>query len=237
MRLVVFGRPVSVRRLRRSPLVFWTAALVVAGLAGTATTRAVAEAEARARELGGLVEVAVAARPLHPGDEVRGGDVTVERLPAALLPDSSPVPAGAVAGRIVVVPVVPGEVLTEAKVGGDGVTGAAALVPAGMRAIAVPVGAGIPPLEQGHRVDVLATFETAFGPDGEGTTFEMAFGPDSGGATTEPIEPTFAVAEDAVVVAVDDDVVTVAVPAADAPRVAYAVATAIVTLALSGTPR
>lgn len=224
MRLVVFGRPVSVRRLRRSPLVFWTAALVVAGLAGTATTRAVAEAEARARELGGLVEVAVAARPLHPGDEVRGGDVTVERLPAALLPDSAPVPAGAVAGRIVVVPVVPGEVLTEAKVGGDGVTGAAALVPAGMRAIAVPVGAGIPPLEQGHRVDVLATFETAFGPDG-------------GGATTEPIEPTFAVAEDAVVVAVDDDVVTVAVPAADSPRVAYAVATAIVTLALSGAPR
>jgi hypothetical protein len=69
-------------------------------------------------------------------------------------------------------------------------------------------------LRIGDRVDVLAT-----------VAYESA-GTD--------VPPTLVVATAALVVHVDDttDVVTVAVPEADAPRVAHAVVTAAVTLAL-----
>lgn len=76
----------------------------------------------------------------------------------------------------------------------------AALVPAGGRAVAVPVADALPPLRRGDRVDVLA--------------------------------PSV-VAADAVVLDVGETVVTVAVVAADAPRVADALARGPVTLALA----
>jgi hypothetical protein len=77
--------------------------------------------------------------------------------------------------------------------------------------MAVPGGAGRPPLRPGDRVDVLATLG-----DGSGETITVVV--------------------DATVLDVDDqsDVVTVAVAPEDAPSVASAVATATVTLALSG---
>lgn len=199
------------RRLRRSPQLFWVAAAGLALTSGMVVTRMVGAVEDRARELGGLVEVPVAAGELEVGAVLDGSDVVWERLPAALLPDS--VPLEEIDGQVVSVPVVAGEVVTEAKVGGTGLSATAALIPSGRRALAVPIGAGLPPLERGDRVDVLATFE----PAGE-----------------EGVEPTFPVAEGAGVVAVTDDVVTVAVDALDAPRVAYALAMATVTLALSG---
>ena len=88
--------------------------------------------------------------------------------------------------------------------------GVAALLPEGHRAVAVPVdGAGLD-LRVGDAVDVLATFEA---------------------------EPTVVVAEGLPVVAIRDEAVTVAVPAKGAADLAYAVARAAVTLALSGPPR
>ena len=79
------------------------------------------------------------------------------------------------------------------------------------------LGTDTPPLRLGDRVDVLATFDVLDPTDG------------SGGA-----EPTGAVADGALVVDVSDDAVTVAVPATDAARVAFAVARGTVTLALVG---
>jgi len=87
----------------------------------------------------------------------------------------------------------------------------ASRVPAGRRAVAVPTVAGLP-VEVGDRVDVLATFDT--------------------GATGA--EPTIVVARDALVVAHEDDAVTVAVEQDAAPRVAYALAVGTITLVLSG---
>jgi Flp pilus assembly protein CpaB len=106
---------------------------------------------------------------------------------------------------------VPGEVVVRSRLAPDGRRGAAALLPEGQRAIAVPGGAGRPPLRLGDRVDVLATL-----------------GDDSG--------RTVVVVTGATVLDVDDqrDLVTIAVPPDDAPSVASAVATATVTLALSG---
>jgi Flp pilus assembly protein CpaB len=143
-------------------------------------------------------------------------DVTVQRWPVAV------VPAGAVAdapdGRIVTDAVVAGEAVVERRLAPGGLSTVAALVPEHHRAIAVPssiggLGTDAPPLTNGDRVDLLATFDVL---DGDAP-------------------PTGAVAEGALVVDVGDEgTVTVAVPEEDAPRVAFAVARGTVTLALVG---
>ncbi|MGH9283769.1 MAG: hypothetical protein ACRD0S_12645, partial [Acidimicrobiales bacterium] len=62
-------------RLRRSPLPFWLITLALAGVTGLTVTRLVDEAAGRAAELGGLVEVPVAARPVGAGRVLRAQDV------------------------------------------------------------------------------------------------------------------------------------------------------------------
>ena len=80
--------------------------------------------------------------------------------------------------------------------------------------MAVPVlPGGAPLLEVGDLVDVLVTVDAAA----------------SGGGP-----PAFAVAEAAVVLHVGDESVTVAVPRATSPRVAFAASQGLVTLALVG---
>ena len=130
------------------------------------------------------------------------------------------VPDGAVTsdaeGRVVVAPVAAGEVLLERRLAPAGLTGVAALVPAGHRAVAVPVdvalGVASPEVRVGDRVDVLAVFEV-----------------------TDAGEPPAGVVAGAVsVVAVDEQSVTVAVRDDDAPRVAFAAARGTVALAVVG---
>ena len=125
--------------------------------------------------------VAVARRDLGPGDVV--GDDTAELrevasasvAPAAL----EEVPAGSVVRH----PVVAGEALVAWRLAPEGLTGLAALVPAGDRAVAVPVGpAGRPPLAVGDRVDVLA----------------VAASPDVGAHGLAPLPPPDPVDEPAV---------------------------------------
>ena len=218
-------------RLRRSPLPFWVLSLALAAGTGLTVSRLVGEASARAARLGGLVDVAVAARPVEPGDVVRVADVAVRRLPAGALPDA-PV-AASPAGRVALVPIVTGEVLLAAKLAPEGLRGVAALVPPGQRALAVPVDRGGLTLRPGDRVDVLATFDVATGdPVGAG----------AGGATPPVAEvdagaesaPTFPVALGALVVGVGDEAVTVAVSPEEVPRVAFALARGTVALALAG---
>ncbi|MGH9138594.1 MAG: RcpC/CpaB family pilus assembly protein, partial [Acidimicrobiales bacterium] len=96
--------------------------------------------------------------------------------------------------------------------------GPAALVPAGHRALALPVTAGVgaPSVVVGDRVDVLAAFDMLDEPD------------------TADVDPAGVVTAGAVVVDVGESAVTVAVPEDDAPRVAFAAARGTVTLALVG---
>lgn len=196
-------------RLRRRPWLFWFFAVSLALLTGLTVARLVGEATSRAERLGGMRKVAVAARTVDAGQRLSPEDVAVRDLPVAVLPHA-PV-AAAPAGHTALVPLAPGEVLLEAKLAPWGVQGVAALVPAGLKALAVPAGEGGLALSRGNRVDVLATFDT---PDGE-------------------TEPTFPVAAAALVVDVGEDAVTVAVSPEEAPRVALATARGSVTLALT----
>jgi hypothetical protein len=195
--------------VRRPPLRL-VAAVLLAALCGVAVLRVTDRAEAAVARYGAGSPAWVVRRDLAPGDVVAGGDVTLDRRPAAFVPD------GAVAddpvGRRVVAEAAPGEVLTEARLAGGDRRGAAALVPVGWRAVAIPAVDAALPVEVGQRVDVIAA---GTGVDGSAT-----------GAV---------VAEDGVVVHVADDaVVTVAVTASAAARVVAALAGGYVALALVG---
>jgi Flp pilus assembly protein CpaB len=135
----------------------------------------------------------------------------VKSMPAAFLPQGAMTATGAVVGRTVVVPLFPGSPVVAGHLAPDGLEGLVALLPPGGRAVAVPTGPASVALRRGDRVDVLATFDPP--PAGE--------------------DPTFPVAEAALVVDVGPEAVAVAVAPAEALRVAYAVAAGVVTLVLT----
>ncbi|HEX4906943.1 MAG TPA: SAF domain-containing protein [Acidimicrobiales bacterium] len=186
------------RRLRlrpRRPLPFWLAALALTSLTVSAVSR-VADAAAVERDRWGeRLEVLVATADLEPGDELRG---ELRSVPAAL------VPAGAVTsppdGEVVTSWIGAGEIVLAARLAPAGLSPVAALLPAGTRGVAVPIGMAPLPVEVGDRVDV------------HGTT---------------------RLAADALVVAVSEEAITVAVDAADAARVAYEAPNGTVTLVLT----
>jgi pilus assembly protein CpaB len=151
----------------------------------------------------------VAVRHVEAGTAIEQADITVRDVPASLVPDGatrrSPV------GDVAAVDLHAGEVLVGSRLAG-GRSALAALLPAGARGIAVP-NDGHLPLEPGDRVDVLATFDSTAGADGP---------------------PTFPVARRASVLRAGRSVAMLAVTSQEAARVAYALATARITLALAG---
>ena len=203
------------RRLARSPLVYWVAVVALACFTATTVSGQVGRAGAQAARFGRLRPVVTATASLEAGAVVHAGDVAVRSVPAAFLPDGAIGSTSAAVGRTVVVPLFRGAAVVAANLAPDGVSGVAALLPAGTRAVAVPTGVESVPLRRGDRVDVLATFDPP--PAGE--------------------EPTFPVAEAALVVDVGTDAATVAVAPEEARRVAYAVAAGLVTLAVTAEVR
>lgn len=190
--------------LARRPWVYWALVASVAGLVASVTTGMVRDATASVRRLGPLVEVPVAARTMPLGTVLADSDVAWRSLPAGVLPVEEL--ERSPVGRTAWVPLVEGEALVVSKFAPLGSTGVAALLPAGARALAVPAVTGNPSLQRGDRVDVLVTVDGS---------------------------PTEAVATGAMVLDATPDVVTVAVTADDAPKVAFALSRGVVTLSLA----
>lgn len=190
--------------LRRRPLVYWCTTVLAAAAAALLVGGLTARAEAAAARYGGLRPVVVVDSPVDTGESVDTGDVRVEQVPRAFVPEGalSSVPDG----RTALGPLYPGEVLLAERLAPDGVHGVAALLPDGTRAMAVPAGPAALRIRTGDVVDVLAT-----APDG---TSEV-------------------VADAATVVDAGDATTTVAVRVSDAPAVATALTQATVTLALA----
>lgn len=198
--------------LRRDPRVWWAVVLSVAVGLGGATASLVARADGVRREWGVTAQVLVARRHLAPGDLVRSRDVRLVARPVALIPSSAlrSLPRGAVARAAMPA----GEVIIAERLAPTGLRGVAALLPAGTRAVAIPTEPGAtPPLAPGDRVEVI-----------------VALPPESAGSGP----PGFTLVPDAIVVAVGDGTVTVAVPRSSAPRLAVALGLGAVTLALIG---
>ena len=119
--------------LRRRPLAYWCTTVVVAAAAALLVGALTARAEAAAARYGGLRPVAVITAPVDAGDEVDAGDVRIERLPRAFVPEGalSAVPDG----RTALGPLYPGEVVLAERLAPDGtsevVADAATVVDAG----------------------------------------------------------------------------------------------------------
>lgn len=192
------------RRARRSLALRWVAVAAAAGAVAVSARSVGAEAVAAREAWGAGVAVAVATGDLDAGEVVGAGDVRVEERPAAVVPEGALTEPPV--GRTVTAAVLAGEVLVEARVAPGGVRGVAALVPRGWLAVAVPTSS--------------SGFGTPSPPLDVGDRVDV-LAPDP-------------VAENALVVAVGEDAVTIAVPARDAGAVAEAVAVAVVTLALRG---
>ena len=216
-----FPVPLSVRARRAAvrPAVRRTAVAALALVTAVAVTSLVEAAGAAQDRWGATRPVAVATRDLGPGDVVDAGAVEVRDLPRGVLGEAT-MPEAPV-GAVVRHPILAGEPVAPARLAPDGLTGVAALVPAGERAVAVPVGpAGVPPLAVGDLVDVVTVLPG-------GATAQA-----DGGRRSD--DPAFTLVERAAVVDVAEQAVTIAVPGRDAPRVAWAVANGAVVLALAG---
>jgi Flp pilus assembly protein CpaB len=209
-RRVIARRRLVPRRVRHHPLVRAGAVIVLVLMATSAIQRTAASALDARRRWGQERTVAVARHRIAMGDVVEADAITTESWPTALVPagaiEASPV------GRTVVATIEPGEAVIVARLAPEGLSGVAALVPPGWRALAVPVGPAVVALSVGDRVDLIAGFDTA-----------------RAGADQAP---AFTVAENAIVVAVDDKRVTVAVREGDATRVAFAIVAGTVVPAL-----
>jgi Flp pilus assembly protein CpaB len=188
---------------------------------------ALVRAGADARDLWGATRaVAVAQRDLAPGDIVDASAVEMRELPEAVISkavlESEPV------GAVVRFPVKADEPLVDDRLAPHGLSGVAALVPDGHRAVAVPGGQpGTPPVQLGDMVDVLVVLPAAGatpGTSGPGL-------PEDGFTRGEP---AFPLVSGALVIDVSEQAVTIAVPRDDAPRVAYAITNGVVVLALTG---
>ncbi len=202
-------RPLRTVIARRS-LPFWVLTLVAAVVTGLTVTRAVERADAAA-DRAERRPVLVVAAPVPPGGRLDEANTTPAQRARAELPYGavSDLPVGAIA----IDALVPGEVVVASRLAPAGLSPAAALLPAGTRGVAVPAGTTAMPLAVGDRVDVVAMLP-----------FDLA-GPEGAAAV---------VATAAAVVQADDESVVVAVPEADVPALARALAEGSVQLVLRG---
>lgn len=224
--------------IRRLPIVYWIGAAALVLCTGMAVARVAGNAQAAVTRFGALRPVPVAAHAIADGTTLQSSDVTMRRLPRAVIPHGDVAStADAVIGRVLLVPLSEGEVVTAAKVAPTGLTGISALLAAdsggansgaaGLRALAIPTTPATPPLQRGDHVDLLASFDVSVSPGPADLTPSAARPPDDAAAST------FAVARHATVLDVAHQAITVAVTADEAPRLAYALTHGAITLALT----
>jgi Flp pilus assembly protein CpaB len=209
-RRVIARRRLLPRRIRHHPLVRIGGAVIIALVALSIVQRAAATAIDARRQWGEQRTVAVARHRIVIGDVIEPGAITTQSWPNGVVPvgavEGSPV------GRTVVATIEPGEAVLAARLAPAGLRGVAALVPPGWRALAIPVGPSVIALSAGDHVDLIAGFDVS--------------------SASADQAPAFTVADDALVVAVDEQRVTVAVRSADAEAVAFAIVAGTVVPAL-----
>jgi Flp pilus assembly protein CpaB len=196
-------------RIRTHPVTRVLCVALVVLVAVSYGQRVVARAEGARHRWGDERTVVVATATIAIGQVITADDVRIDVWPAGVVPDGA---ATDVVGRTATAAIERGEAVVAARLAPHGLTGIAALVPPGSRAIAVPVGPKVVALQVGDRVDLIAGFDV--------------------GATEAGQAPTITVARGATVVAIDEDRVTVAVDEADVSRVAFAIITGTVVPAL-----
>ena len=213
---------------RRSPraVLLWLGAILVAVVTAVLVATDLAALHRRAHSLGAPRSVAVAARDLPLGSRIGRGDLRSRTVHRSQLPSGAVSPRAAERG-VVAVPVVRGAFVVDGNLAPRSRTGLNGAIPPGMRALRIVARDALrPPV--GSSVDVLVTFE-------------------SNDAAAEGA-PTVVAARGVLVLGTDDEPaavetrvgggnatglgVTLLVADDDAPRLAFATASGVVTLAL-----
>lgn len=145
------------RRWSRTSRVYALASLVCAALAG-ASVHAYLGRAAEAAGLGPPVPVVVAESPIARGAALRADQLRVTRVPRAYAQPGALDHVSQAAGRIALAALAPGEVVTETRLARVRAGPVASLVPAGLRAFAVPTSLPRGAVGNGDLVDVLATY-------------------------------------------------------------------------------
>ena len=189
-------------RIRRRPVLYWALTGALAIVTALVVNSTVAAARDARAAYGITRSVVVATHDIAPGATIESGDTRLEHRPTAVVPSDALTEAPV--AQVASAAILEGEPVVESRVAGHG------MIPAGSIGIAVPIDQGTLTLAIGDRVEVLATFD-----------------PDSIDGN-----PTIVVAPLAIVVDVRDAAVTLSLPQADGERVAFALSTAAVTVAL-----
>jgi hypothetical protein len=121
-------------------------------------------------------------------------------------------------------------VISDRRLAPSGLGPTAALVPAGHRAVAVPVGGAVPPLAVGDRVDLLTNGSPATGFLGTGAR-SLGDGLGERGDTGGQVR---AVVRDVAVLDIGADAITVVVPTDQLPAVIAATQGSVVVPVLAG---
>jgi Flp pilus assembly protein CpaB len=218
---------------RRSPraVILWLGAIVVAIATATLVATDLAALHRRAHSLGAPRPVAVAARDLPLGTTIRRGDITTRPVHRSQLPHGALSPDAA-DQRVVAVPVVRGAFVVAGNVAPRERRGLDGAVPPGMRALRIVARDALhPPV--GSSVDVLVTFDSSDGASREGAPTVVAargvlvLGTDDAPAAVEAGTPRVDAGRQEAGLGV-----TLLVGEDDAPRLAFAAAAGVVTLAL-----
>jgi Flp pilus assembly protein CpaB len=216
---------------RRSPraVLLWLGAVLVAVVTAALVATDLAALHRRANSLGSPRPVAVAERDLPIGSMIDRSAVKARSVHRSQLPSGALSPREA-EGRVVAVPVVRGAFVVDGNVAARRRTGLDGAIPRGMRALRIVARDALhPPV--GSSVDVLVTFESSDAATSSGAPTVTAargvlvLGTDDAPAAVETGEP----APDGQSSAIG---VTLLVAEDDAPRLAFAAAAGIVTLAL-----
>ncbi|HTK14836.1 MAG TPA: Flp pilus assembly protein CpaB [Acidimicrobiia bacterium] len=213
--------------MRRSPRFFlaWFAAIVVALTTARVVGGDLATLHRRAASLGPQVSVIVATRDLALGQTITASDIRRERRYRREIPGVAIRRSSGAVGRVVIVPVLRDSVLFAGHLASAERTGLDAVVPRGERAVHVTPKDGFRPA-RGSVVDVLAAFDPSVV------------------AVDGPADAAVVVAGGARVLAVDDAPasgdgdpsyagVTLLVTETEARSIAFAAATADLTLAIT----
>jgi Flp pilus assembly protein CpaB len=164
--------------LRRSPraLVLWGAAVAVAVVTATVVAGDLASLHRRAATLGPERDAVVATRDLAVGATLGVRDLATRRVHRSQLPPGVLTARPLGIARVVIVPVLRGEFITQRNLAPRHRTGLDGVVPTGMRAMRIVVTDALRP-RAGAAVDVLASYDpSAAAASGNDATFVVADG-------------------------------------------------------------
>lgn len=192
------------RRVRRSRLLRPALAAAIVVITGVITADALSGASEVQRAYGERRSMAIAEQDLEIGHVIEAEDLVERELPVAVVPSD---PVADPIGRVVLEPIVAGEVVVSRRVSESAGSGPAALVPSSRRAIAIERSPLMPPVRPGDRVELLAV--------GSGARASI-------------------IARRGLVIEAGNESVTVTITEAELPAVARAILEGTVILALIG---